>query len=96
MRKITAAGAALALAGTLALGAAPAQAAPKPKQTPQVPPDVIKRLPAHVQKAIGETFGTLGWDEKGPYIVWGDMSCHLHFLDPSEWSWAWGTGPCWF
>ncbi|GAA2159034.1 hypothetical protein [Actinomadura napierensis] len=94
MKKITAAGAALALAGTLALGAAPAQAAPKPKQAP--PADVLKRLPAPVQKAVGETFGTLGWDEKGPYIVWGSMSCHLHFLDPNEWSWAWDTGPCWF
>ncbi|MGI5325866.1 hypothetical protein [Actinomadura nitritigenes] len=40
--------------------------------------------------------GFVGWDDKGPYVVWGNMSCHIHLLAPEEWSWAWGTGPCWF
>jgi hypothetical protein len=96
MRKITAAAAAtLALSGTLVLGTVPAEAAPKPKPTRQVPESVIRQLPAPLQ-AAAEIPGSIGWDDKGPYIVWGNMACRIHLLIPQEWSWAFGTGPCWF
>ncbi|MFF0522850.1 hypothetical protein ACFYTC_29445 [Actinomadura nitritigenes] len=87
MRKITAAAAALALSGTLALGTLPAEAAPKPKAP-------AAQLPAQLQTQV--ELGFVGWDDKGPYVVWGNMSCHIHLLAPEEWSWAWGSGPCWF
>ncbi|MCP2336035.1 hypothetical protein [Actinomadura rupiterrae] len=93
MRKISAAAAALAMSGTLVLATAPAEAAPKPRH--QIPQSVLRQLPAPL-RAAAETPGTLGWDAKGPYIVWGDMACRIHLLVPEEWSWAWGTGPCWF
>jgi len=84
-----------ALAGVLALGTVPAQAAPAPDAGWQVPESVISQLPAPL-RAAAETPGTLGWDDKGPYIVWGNMPCRIHLFILEEWSWAWGTGPCWF
>jgi hypothetical protein len=94
MRKIAIAGASLALLGTFALATAPAEAAPEPRPT-QPPASVMKQMPAPL-KAASEQFGLPGWDDKGPYIVWGTMNCHLHLFVPEEWSWAFGTGPCWF
>lgn len=91
MRKLTAATAALVMSGSLVLAAAPAAEA----DDRQVPQSVIQRLPAPLRVAA-ETPGTIGWDDKGPYIVWGNLRCRIHLFVPEEWSWAWGTGPCWF
>ncbi|MFC5182503.1 hypothetical protein [Actinomadura harenae] len=95
MRKIAAAGAALALSGTLVLATTPAEAASRPKPAPQVPKSVLRQLPPQLRAAAAVP-GTLGWDAQGPYIVWGDMPCYIHLFAPQEWAWAWGTGPCWF
>jgi hypothetical protein len=96
MRKIAAATAAIALSVPLALSAAPAQAAAKPKPTRAEIQRQIQKLPEPLRSAAENPL-TLGWDAKGPYIVWfGGMGCHIHLFIPEEWSWAWGTGPCWF
>jgi hypothetical protein len=95
MRKLSTALGAVALSGVLAFTAAPAQAAPKPGGERQVPESLIKQLPAPLQ-AAAEQPGNIGWDDKGPYIVWGNMSCRIHLFVLEEWGWAWGTGPCWF
>lgn len=84
-----------ALSGVLAFGAVPAQAAPAADGGRQIPESVINQLPAPLQAAV-ESPGNVGWDDKGPYIVWGNMSCRIHLFVPEEWAWAWGTGPCWF
>ncbi|MFC9974115.1 hypothetical protein ACFVH6_24765 [Spirillospora sp. NPDC127200] len=110
MRKIATTAAAVSLSGALVLGAAPAQAAAKPEPAPQaakpgenahrLPPHVLAqlpaRLPAPLRRAAEDTIFTPGWDEKGPYIVWGNMRCRIHLFVPEEWKNAWGTGPCWF
>lgn len=85
----------IALSGALVLGAAPAQAAPASDGGRQVPESVVKQLPAPL-RAAAESPGNIGWDDKGPYIVWGNMACRIHLFVPEEWGWAWGTGPCWF
>jgi hypothetical protein len=90
-RTFAAAATALALSGTLVMTASPAQATPQPLQ---LPADLPAPLRAAAEAA--EEFGTIGWDEKGPYIVWGNLRCRIHLFVPEEWSWAWGTGPCWF
>ncbi|MEU8798050.1 hypothetical protein [Spirillospora sp. NPDC048819] len=95
MKKLSKAAAVLALSGTLTLAATvPAQAAPEPER--QVPESVVNQLPAPLQTAVEENMGDIGWDDKGPYLVWGSLKCHIHLLLPWEWTWAWGTGPCWF
>ncbi|MGI5168956.1 hypothetical protein ACQEU3_31870 [Spirillospora sp. CA-253888] len=111
MRKLLATTAALSLSGALVLGATPAQAAAKPKPAPkptaktgqnarQLPPHVLAQLPPNLppqlRQAAEDTIFTPGWDEKGPYIVWGNMRCRIHLFVPEEWKNAWGTGPCWF
>ncbi|SFQ05707.1 MULTISPECIES: hypothetical protein [Actinomadura] len=94
MRKLSTALGGAVLSGALVFGAAPAQAAPEPDAR-QIPQDVIERLPAPL-RAAAESPGSIGWDDKGPYIVWGNMACRIHLFVPEEWGWAWGTGPCWF
>lgn len=95
MKKLSKAAAVLALSGTLTLAATvPAHAAPEPER--QVPESVVQQLPAPLQTAVEENMGDIGWDDKGPYIVWGSLECRIHLLLPWEWTWAWGTGPCWF
>lgn len=97
MKKITGVAAAtLTLSATLALGAAPVHAAPEPKPSQQLPPELIEQLPPRLQQAVEENWGTIGWDDKGPYIIWGWSRCRLHFFVIEEWSWAFGTGPCYF
>ncbi|MGP4022932.1 hypothetical protein [Actinomadura sp. 3N407] len=96
MKKLSKAAAVLALSGALTLAAAPAQAAPAPEPERQVPESVINQLPAPLQTAVEENMGDVGWDDKGPYLVWGNLNCRIHLLLPWEWTWAWGTGPCWF
>ncbi|MBB4778870.1 hypothetical protein [Actinomadura livida] len=94
MKKLTMAVGAVALSGALTLTAVPAQAAPEPK--PEIPESVIQQLPAPLQAEVRENPGDIGWDENGPYIVWGNLACRIHLFLPWEWAWAWGTGPCWF
>ncbi|MFI6522704.1 hypothetical protein ACIBF1_44625 [Spirillospora sp. NPDC050679] len=107
MRKLLATATAVSLSGTLILGATPAQAAAKPEPAPQaaknarqLPPHVLAQLPPQLppqlRRAAEDTIFTPGWDEKGPYIVWGNMRCRIHLFVPEEWKNAWGTGPCWF
>ena len=86
----------LALTGALTLTAVPAQAAPAPESDRQVPESVIQQLPAPLQEAVEDDIGDIGWDDSGPYIVWGNLRCRIHLFLPWEWAWAWGTGPCWF
>lgn len=93
MKKLAMVPAALALTGVLTLTAVPAEAAPKPPR--EVPAGVIEQLPAPLRMAA-ESMGTIGWDDKGPYLVWGNLSCRIHLFIPEEWGWAFGTGPCWF
>lgn len=52
--------------------------------------------PVQYSSATAAADSPIGWDEDGPYFLWGNMRCRVHLFKPREWLDMWGTGRCWF
>ncbi|MGI5168955.1 hypothetical protein ACQEU3_31865 [Spirillospora sp. CA-253888] len=111
MRKIITTAATVSLSGALVLGATPAQAAAKPKPAAKptakaspkadrrLPQNKVRQLPPAAQKMVrqAEQMGTIGWDEVGPYFVWGSLGCRVHIFVAADWDRIINRSyECWF